>query len=38
MKFYMNKYAGSQADRIIRAEAEQIKKIKVSGIIFYPVF
>ncbi|WJX84552.1 methionine--tRNA ligase [Trifolium repens] len=30
MEFYMNKYAGSQADRIIRAEAEQIKKIKVS--------
>ncbi|WJX79212.1 methionine--tRNA ligase [Trifolium repens] len=31
MEFYMNKYAGSQADRIIRAEAEQIKKIKVSA-------
>ncbi|MCH92792.1 putative methionine-tRNA ligase-like, partial [Trifolium medium] len=38
MEFYMNKYAGSQADRIIRAKAEQMKKIKVSGIIFYPVF
>ncbi|GAU17925.1 hypothetical protein TSUD_330490 [Trifolium subterraneum] len=30
MEFYMNKYAGSQADRIIRAKAEQMKKIKVS--------
>lgn len=39
---YKNKFAGSQADRIIRAEAEaenvaeQLKKTEVSGVIFYP--
>lgn len=38
MKFYRKKFAGSQADRIVRAEAEaqnvaeQLKKTKVSGV------
>lgn len=42
MEGYKNKFAGSQADRIIRAEAEaenvaeQLKKTEVSGVIFYP--
>lgn len=38
MEFYRKKFAGSQADRIVRAEAEaqnvaeQLKKTKVSGV------
>lgn len=37
VEFFRNKFAGSQADRIIRAQAEaakiadQLKKTKVSG-------
>lgn len=40
--FYRKKFAGSQADRIIRAEAEaenvaaQLKKTKISGVLFHP--
>ncbi|CAJ1934060.1 unnamed protein product [Sphenostylis stenocarpa] len=39
VEFYRNKFAGSQADRIVRAEveaenvAEQLKKTKVSGVL-----
>lgn len=42
VEFYRKKFAGSQADRIIRAEAEaenvaeQLKKTKVSGVLFLP--
>lgn len=37
MEFYRNKFAGSQAERIVRAEAEaekaaeQLRKTKLSG-------
>ncbi|KAL2983005.1 hypothetical protein AAZX31_12G017500 [Glycine max] len=40
VEFYRKKFAGSQADRIVRAEAEaqnvaeQLKKTKVSGLLF----
>lgn len=42
MEFYKNKFAGSQADRVVRAEAEaenvaeQLKKTKVSGVLLHP--
>lgn len=41
MEFYRKKFAGSQADRIVRAEAEagklaeELKKTKVSGYISF---
>lgn len=42
LEFYKNKFAGSQADRVVRAEAEaenvaeQLKKTKVSGVLLHP--
>jgi len=43
--FYRKKFAGSQADRIVRAEAEaenvaeQLRKTKVSGVLSHsPIF
>ena len=44
VEFFRNKFAGSQADRIVRAEAEaekvaeQLKKTKVSGCIFFTIY
>jgi hypothetical protein len=40
LEIYKNKFAGSQADRVTRAEAEkaaeQLKKTTISGILFHP--